>query len=560
MSLPERRRLALRPDDAAALENFAGAGGGGRWFKRALAVAPDFLQAWINLGARASGAGERVLARRALKCALALSPAADAAWFNLGVASGNDGAVAYRRTLALDPEALDATANLGDVLRSGDPLTQAIQPYRRALALDPSAPALLKSLMFCLHYHPETESQALFRLYRRWAALQGPPDLSPHDVGAEEDRRLRVGYLSADLYDHPVGRNLVGLLEQHDRRLIEVHVYAEPVREDGLTQRLKANAAGWTSTAGSSDRQVAAKIRSDRIDILVVLAGHTPFNRVEVAAFKPAPVQLSMHDFTTSGLGQVDYFLSDPVLSPEAGAERFTEKVVRLPCFYLHMPLPEVPLPEVPLTTGGDGPLVFGSCSNPAKLNDRVIGLWARVLEGAPGTRLRLKYRERFADPLIQRRWRDLFARAGVDPERLDFVSGGLGLEEHLARVGELDIALDPFPFNGSTTTYEALWMGVPVVTLAGERFVGRTGLALLAQVGLAGLAVETEGAYVAAALGLARDAGRRARLRRELRDRLKASPLLDAAGHARHLEAALRRMWRDWCRRPSHTKERNHA
>ena len=556
----EKAGLALAPGDAAALESFARAGGGARWFARALAVAPDFLRAWINSGAAASGAGETARAQRQLKCALALAPAADAAWFNLGVALGNDGAGAYRRTLALDPEALDAMANLGDTLRSGDPLTQAIGPYRRALALAPAEPRLLKSLMFCLNYHPETESRGLFRLYRRWAALQGGPDPGPHDNRVAAERRLRLGYLSADLYDHPVGRNLLGLFERHDPAKVEVHVYAEPVREDALTSRLKARAARWTTIGGLDDRAVADRIRSDRIDILVVLAGHTPFNRVEVAALKPAPVQVSMHDFTTSGLAQVDWFLSDPVLSPEDGAERFREKVARLPCFYLHMPLPEVPLRTVPPEVGGRGPLVFGSCSNPAKLNDRVIGLWARVLEAVPEARLRLKYRERFGDPLIQRRWRSLFAGLGVDAGRLDFVWGDLGTEDHLARVGDLDIGLDPFPFNGSTTTYEALWMGVPVVTLAGERFVGRTGLALLGQVGLADLAVGTEAAYVAAAVALAGDAGRRRRLRVSLRDRLKASPLLDAALHARHLEAALRGMWRAWCERSADTKERNRS
>lgn len=558
----ERQGLALRPDDALALESLGRRDGGQAWFARALACAPDFIEAWINLGAAASAARAEPSARRALRRALALAPSSDAAWFNLGVALGLDAsaAVAYRRALALDPQALDAMANLADVLRSGDPLIEAIAPYRRALALAPAEPGLFRNLMFCLHYAPSTDSMMLFDCARRWAALKAAPDPAPHLNPADPHRRLKLGYLSADLYDHPVGRNLLGLIENHDPGRFDLHVYAEPVREDWLTEKLKAKVATWRSTAGLDDREVARRIRADSIDILAVLAGHTPFNRIEVAAYKPAPLQASLHDFTTSGLAQVDAFLGDPWLTPEGGAERFSETVERLACFYLHPALPEVPVRPRAAGPLGAGPLILGSSSNPAKLNDRVIRLWARILSHLPEARLRLKYRERFSDPLIQRRWRRLLAGEGVDPGRLDFVTGDLGLEPHLMRIGETDIALDPFPFNGATTTFEALWMGVPVVSLIGERFVGRTGLALLAQVGLDDLATASEAHYVATVVGLAGDPGRRARLRSDLRDRLKRSPLLDAASHARQVEAVFSRMWGDWCRRQAETKERNHA
>jgi protein O-GlcNAc transferase len=553
----ERQGLALRPDDALALESLGRREGGQAWFARALALAPDFIQASINLSAAATAAGADESARRALRRALALAPASDAAWFNLGVALGlNDAAAAaYRRVLALDPEALDAAANLADALRAGDPLTDAIGPYRRALALAPAEPRLLRSLMFCLNYAPSTDSRVLFDCARRWAALKAAADPGPHLNPADPDRRLKLGYLSADLYDHPVGRNLLGLIESHDPGRFDLHVYAEPVREDALTARLKARVATWRSTAGLDDREVARRIRADSIDILVAVAGHTPHNRIEVAAYKPAPLQASLYDFTTSGLTQVDAFLGDPWLTPEGGAERFSETVERLACLYLYPALP-----EVPVGPRAAGPLILGSSSNPAKLNDRVIRLWARILLDLPEARLRLKYRERFGDPLIQRRWRRLVAGEGVDPARLDFVVGDLGTEPHLKRIGETDIALDPFPFNGATTTYEALWMGVPVVSLTGERFVGRMGLALLAQIGLADLAAASESDYVAKVVGLARDQGRLARLRSSLRDRLKRSPLLDAAFHARQVEAVFRLMWQDWCRRQAETKERNHA
>jgi len=290
------------------------------------------------------------------------------------------------------------------------------------------------------------------------------------------------------------------------------------------------------------DRAVADLIRADRIDILVVLAGHTYANRIGVAAQRVAPVQVSMHDLTTSGLDTIDWFLSDEALTPTGGDERFSEQVMRLPCFYLHMPIEAEP-PALP----GNRSLVFGSCNNPAKLNDRVLAVWSRILDLCPGSRLRLKYRDSFADPDLTRDIGRRFVANGISADRVAFDGRRTSRRSHLAFVSGFDIALDPFPFNGSTTTYEALWMGVPVVTLSGKRFVGRVGTAMLERVGLDDLIAADEDAYVEAAVALARDPDRRARLRTELRTQLLASPLLDASAHARTLEVAYRRMWAVW-------------
>ena len=556
-----RRDLALMPALAPALAELGRLTGAPAWLVRALGIDPALVSALINLGAFRCGAGDAEGAAVPLARALALAPDEPSAWFNQGVARGRTPAavLAYRRSLALAPSA-DAATYLAHVLRDGDPLISAIPVYLQALALAPSDPLIFECLAFCRSYDPEASSPEIFRLERRWAALvaQAPlpaPALPLDPAALDPDRRLRVAYLSADLYDHPVGRNLVGLVEHHDRNAVEVCLYDLREGDDAIARRLRAAVSLRRAVAGLDDRALAETIRSDRIDLLVLLAGHTPFNRLALADLRPAPVQVAMHDFTTSGLPSIDAVLGDAMLMPEGGEEGFVETVIRLPTFYLHEPLPDVPIHARP-PLGPDEPLVLVSANNPAKLNDRVIDLWGRILLRLPRARLLLKYRDRFGDPLVQRRWFARLALSSVGADRLLFHTGDEDLASHLAVIGDADLALDPFPFNGCTTSYEALWMGLAVVTLVGKRFVGRAGAAMLQPLGLSDLAVADEDAYVAAALGLAADPARRARLRAELRPRLRSSALLDASAHAASVEAAYRRLWRDCCARK--TKERN--
>jgi protein O-GlcNAc transferase len=258
-----------------------------------------------------------------------------------------------------------------------------------------------------------------------------------------------------------------------------------------------------------------------------------------VAAWGAAPVQVSFHDLTTSGLEAMDWWMTDAVLHPEGTRERFSERLWRLPHFYLHRPPDEAP--EVgALPCEARGGVTFVSCNNPAKLTPDVVRLWSRVLAAVPGSRLMLKYKDWFADEMLRRRFLGLFAREGIGPERLEMRGGDLGRFDQLALLNEADVALDPFPFNGSTTSFEALWMGVPVVTLAGERFVGRVGASVLAALKLDELVATDEAGYVARAVALAEDRARLALLRRTLRPTLAASPLCDAPGYTRIFEDAL--------------------
>jgi predicted O-linked N-acetylglucosamine transferase (SPINDLY family) len=451
--------------------------------------------------------------------------------------------VLARRGVCIEPASVDTSLAVAQAEFSYGHLGDAYRWYLRARAIE-AGEGVFKWAMLFLHYRPETSSRELFDLHRRWGC--GRPRAPAMDwsrKGRRADRPLRIGYVSADLFDHPVGRNAVGLLESHDRSAVEVVVYSARDEDDDVGRRCRAAAHSWRTIANLDDIAAAELIRSDEVDILVFLAGHTFANRISVAAHRAAPIQVSMHDLTTSGLDEMDWFISDETLSPTDGDELFTEKVARLPCFYLHMPLDDLP------TTSRDGDgIVLGSCSNPAKLNDEVVATWAEILRRRPEAELRLKYRGAFSDPRLVSDLRRRFRQLEVEPSRVILDVRRTGRRDHLAFVGEFDIALDTFPFNGSTTTYEALWMGVPVVTLVGRRFVGRVGAAILSLVGLEDLIAEDRRSYVDKVLCLTEDKDRRMELRRHLRERLKASPLLDAGAYARSVEGAYRAMWRSWC------------
>jgi protein O-GlcNAc transferase len=314
-----------------------------------------------------------------------------------------------------------------------------------------------------------------------------------------------------------------------------------------VTERLRQSADLWRDLVLADDATIAEQIRQDRIDVLVILGAHTGDNRPRVAAFRPSPVIVSAHDIGTSGMPEIGYWLTDATLHPPDTPEPFVERLVRLPSFYLQTPPADAPA-IVPRPAARDHAL-FVSANNPAKLSPETIALWGRVLAAVPNARLMLKFIDAFADPATQRRHEAQFARHGVASDRIIFVSGSRDSGAHLAEIGTADIALDPFPFNGSTTTFEALWMGLPVVTLAGSCFVGRVGASLLAAAGLTELIAPDPEAYVRIAAGLATDSARLALLRAGLRERIAGSPLCRPDDYARSVERAYRQMWRDWCR-----------
>ena len=552
-----------RPDDPELHVAAAGALKGGSWLMaartslhRALALRPDFAEAAYNLGNAEAARSRHDAAAKAFARASALKADYADALNNAGPALLAEGRIAEARrslscVLALAPSHAGAWSNLAVLHQATGETAAAILRFRRGLAADSGQSAIHSNLLFTLTYAENVGDEAIYRAFRDWERRHAQPlyaEARPHDNDRDPERRLRIGYLSADLRDHPVAHNLIASLERHDRAEVEVTLYALPRAGDAMTERFRGIAERWRWVGGQDEHRIAAQIREDKIDVLVLMAPHTADNRPLVAALKPAPVQVALYDLTTTGLAAVDAWITDPLIHPPGETtERFVETLVRVPCLVNHAaPSPSPPLMRPP--SAGSGRVTFGSFNNPAKVTDRVIALWAEVLDAVPGSRLLLKYLSRYGSPEMARLIGDRFATHGIGPDRLELRSGRLPRMAQLALLNEVDIALDPFPFNGCTTTFEALWMGVPVVTLEGSRFLGRMSGSFLRHVGLGDLVAGDAAAYVGVAAGLAGDLDRRSALRRELRGRLLASPLCDADAHARSLVAAYRRLWRDWC------------
>jgi protein O-GlcNAc transferase len=550
LSPSDSRLRQARAVIRAALGDRRGAVGD---LRAALADSPGSAQAQYALGQCLSGLKDQEGAGLRFRRTLALDDQAFEALINLGVLSQHlaefgFGRRCLRRGLALMPENAEVHGNLGSLEMLLGRVGSAIRRTRRAVHLDPAWVDAHSNLLLALGY-TEMANAPYFAEHRHWEARHATPiPVPPHDNDRDPDRRLRVGYLSADFYDHSLGTNIAGLIQYHDHAEVEVHCYAELERPDDMTRHIRVTANHFVETQGLDDAALAERIRADRIDVLMILAGHTARNRLTVAARKPAPIMVSYGDFSTTGLAAMDYWLTDPIVHPpDATQELFTERLMRIPMMVLHRPIDVAP-PVSALPAPERGHVTFGSYNNPAKIGRSVISLWARVLARVPESRLILKYRTVFEIADVRDRIHRLFAEQGIPPGRVLFIGGNPNRARHLGLVGEMDIALDPFPFNGCTTTFEALWMGVPVVTLAGTRFLGRMGASFLTHLGLPDLVAADADAYVEAAAKLAADLPRLADLRLTMRERILASPLCDGPAYARSIEAAYRVAWREWC------------
>ena len=365
----------------------------------------------------------------------------------------------------------------------------------------------------------------------------------------DPERRLRIGYLSADLRAHSVAFFLAGLLQRHDHARFEVIAYDDTAQPDPVSRMLRAFCDRWHRIVGMTHGRVAGLIGEHEIDVLVDLAGHTSNNRLPVFAARPAPVQVSYLGYAaTTGLTSIDYRLTDALADPPGLTDaHHTERLVRLPGSFLAYSAPPHAPDVTPLPAEANGYVTFASFNGTNKLHPGVYALWARVLHAVPGSRLILKANG-FADAALRDRVNRLFADAGIAAERVTLLARAATMVEHLAVYGQADVALDAFPYNGTTTTCEAMWMGLPVVTLAGRMHAGRVGVSLLTHVGLPDWIAASEADYVAVAAGAAGDLAGLAELRRTMRPRLLASPVMDAAGLARNVEAEYRTMWQRWC------------
>jgi predicted O-linked N-acetylglucosamine transferase (SPINDLY family) len=457
----------------------------------------------------------------------------------------------YQKTITLTPGNAEAHNNLGSVLKDRGDIHDSIRRYRQALEIKPDYVEAHSNLLFAMQYDPGSGNREIFTESQSWWRQHGAVYAGNfvHRNVPDPSRRLRVGYVSPDFREHSVSYFFLPLLEGHHPDAVETFCYADVKRPDAMTTRIKGLADHWRSIVGLGDEDVARKIVDDRIDILVDLAGHTANSRLLVFARKPAPVQVMWLGYpNTTGIPVMDYRITDDVADPVGKADRYhTERLVRLPQGFLCYAPPEEAGGISPLPALFQGRVTFGSFNNLPKVNEKVIKVWSRILTQAPGASLLIKSKP-LRDEGVRRRYLEMFSECGVSADRIECASYIRTKQEHLTLYNRVDIGLDPFPYNGTTTTCEALWMGVPVVTLKGSRHSTRVGASILTRVGLEELICATEEDYVNSAVELAADLNRLSDLRVGMRDRLGKSPLCNRTLFAAGLEKAFRHGWRDWC------------
>ena len=522
-------------------------------YQRALELSPESPAMYNNLGNTLRDLGKWEEALQVFHTALERDPENVETLVNLGNGLKEAGRLeeainSYEKALLLRPEMPEAHYNLGTAFQDQCRMEEAVACYRRTLKLKPDHAIAHSNLLMNLQYQIDLSPEELLRESRAWETRQlaGVTPMPPPNTSRDPERRLRIGYVSGDLRRHPVGYFLDGVLACHDRKHFEIFCYANQSFGDDLSDQLRHNSDHWQEIFGWSDNAVADLIRKDAIDILIDLSGHTARNRLLVFGRKPAPIQATWAGYVgTTGLSAMDYLISDPRETPEGTDHWYLESLVRLPDCYVCYSPPEYTPPVAPLPAGKNGFITFGCFNNLAKINQPVMDLWIRLLQKLPEARLLLATKA-LGDPAVRERYRQLCADGGV-AERVDF-SGMVPHPELLARYGEIDLALDPFPYSGGLTTLEGLWMGVPALTLGGDRFASRHSLSHLTAVGLPEFIVADQATYLEKAIALANDLSRLETLRSGLRERMKSSPLCDAPRFTRNLEEAYRKMWRCWC------------
>ncbi len=482
-------------------------------FRRALELNPENAEAHNNLGTLAGGRGDLPEAAEYYRRAVLARPDYFDAHRNLGIIYERQGRITeavanFRRAVELRPESADALQRLGIGLRHLGRMDDALDVLRRAVQLDPSHAIANSTLLLTMQYHQHVSVAQLDTAHREFDQRHGAPLRAAwpvHQNDPDPERRLRVGFVSADLGTHPVGYFLMRVLQNLDPLQVETICYSDRQGPDPMTEKLRAVAGGWRHTVGQNDEQLAQMILGDRIDILLDLAGHTGNNRLLAFARKPAPLAVTWAGYVgTTGLEAMDFLLADhqQVL---ASAEPFIrERVLRMPDGYVCYDPPEHAPPVAPLPALSRGHVTFGSLNNVDKITPAVVEVWAAILRRTPGSRLVLKNMG-MDDPAVVGRLHEEFARHGVDVARLE-LQGWSAARDALAEYGRLDIALDTFPYNGGLTTCEALWMGVPVITCPGETFAARHGIGHLSNVGLTEMIAETLDDYVELAVTLAGD------------------------------------------------------
>ncbi len=527
----------------------------------AVAHDPEYDEALINLGIAHYMRGEGPEAISAYTRVLARQPDNAFARYSLGVALLEDqklseAEVEIRRALELDPNNTLALNTLGVLLLEQHFVTDARTAMRQAADVGTrSAPIFFSNYAFASLYEPDLSNDEILAIHHEFARRFSTDvaDLSkPHANVRDPERRLRIAYLSPDFRAHSVSYFFEALLEKHDRTRFEICLYSDTSRADKITDAMRGAADAWIEAGGLTAEALAERLREDGIDILVNLGGHTSGNRLPACALKPAPVQIEYLGYPdTSGVPAMDYRITDGRADPVGSEKWCTEEIVRLPhCFHLYRPTAKATPPQ-PAPHLKKGYVTFASFNVLPKVTDRAVAAWAEILKAVPTSRFFIKCKQ-MRDERVRNRLKDDFARYGIDPARIETASFVASVQEHLGKYAGVDLALDTFPYNGTTTTCEALYMGVPVLTIAGDNHRGRVGVSLLHAMGLteAFVASSVED-YVARAIAFGRDPAPLAAIRATLRPAMDRSPLRDETGFTRTLEDTYRSLWRRWCGGP---------
>lgn len=457
----------------------------------------------------------------------------------------------YQTCVQAYPAAVDAYLGMGNVLVDLWSIEDAIAAYEKALEIAPYSSAIFSAVLFHSHYLAPADRERIFEQHRRFGEMTRkarPPGNARFALAPDPGRRIRIGYVSPNFSRHSVGYFVEPVIRHHDREHYEIFCYYTHQLSDETTARIHRLSDGWRDIADAHDDTVEEMIRNDGIDILVDLAGHSKGNRLGVFAGKPAPIQMTWLGYPdTTGLETVDFRITDSVADPAPGAEQLhTERLLRIGDIFLCYQPPEDSPPVNPHVSPASE-VTFSSFNNVAKLNEETVKVWGKILAAVPGSQLVIKSASLNYPDTVDRVL-DCFVRNGIAPGRVELRAWIMQRQQHLKLYDGIDIALDTFPYNGATTTCEALWMGVPAVSLAGSIHMSRVGATILRCAGLHELVAQSAEDYAAIAIALAHDQARRKLLRMNLRSKLLSSPLHDHKGFTRKLEHQMRQAWTAWC------------
>ncbi len=515
----------------------------------------DFARYFYNIGTIFQHRGKYGEAEKQYRQSLAIHPDYVSALNNLSTVlylQGNltEAGALCRRIIELDPSMHLAHNNLGSILRDQAEHSAAIEQFRRSTQLQPDYLPGRSNYLISMLYDADMVESEILSAHKSYGGTGPVGSCDGGGLPAPDRRRtrpLRVGYVSPDFKTHSVAYFVAPILANHNRERFEVYCYSDVANPDPITHRFSHMVDVWRDTHELDNVELRKIILQDGIDVLVDLAGHGNNNRLPVFAMRSAHVQVTYLGYPyTTGVPQMDYRIVDEKTDPSGAQEWCTERLLRLSGGFLsYVPPPDAPEASPALPAMKNGHITFGSFNNPAKVNDRVIRVWSEILRMVPQSHLRIKAKP-FRDQAIREKFEQKFAGRGIDVSRLEFVGHAENTQTHLAMYDNVDIALDTFPYNGTTTTCEAIWMGVPVVSLQGTTHRGRVGLSLLSQIGLPTMAAKDIEQYKKLAQFLAQNLERLSSLRKSLRATMAQSPLCDGAAFTKRLEMAYMGMWQE--------------